>query len=161
MRSPYYFDGTVRKAIHELKYHNLRALADPLAGLLHTYLQMNNIDGDIIIPVPLHKSRLRRRGYNQSSLVATRLGKLAGIPVIEGGLARIKDSKPQARTKTGDERRKNVAEAFSCRDGNLQGRRVLLIDDVCTTGATLEACAETLKKTGVMSVWGLTIARES
>lgn len=161
IRSPYYFEGTVRKAIHELKYHNLRALADPLAELLYAYLQMNDIDGDIIIPVPLHQGRLRRRGYNQSGLIATRLGKLAGLPVIEDCIVRTKDSKPQARTKTGEERRENVAEAFICRDGNLQGRRVLLIDDVCTTGATLESCAETLKTTGVISVWGLTVARES
>jgi ComF family protein len=122
---------------------------------------MNDIDHDTIIPVPLHRGRLRQRGYNQSGLIATRLGKLAGLPVIENCLARIKDSKPQARTKTGEERRENVAEAFICRDSNLQGRRVLLIDDVCTTGATLEACAEALKRTGVISVWGLTIARES
>jgi ComF family protein len=161
IRSPFYFEGTIRKAIHELKYHNLRALADPLAELLYAYLRMNDIDGDIIIPVPLHRSRLRRRGYNQSGLLATRLGKLAGFPVLEDCLVRTKDSKPQARTKTGEERRENVAGAFVCRDGDLKGRRVLLVDDVCTTGATLEACANTLKKTGVVSVWGITIARES
>ena len=161
IRSPFYFEGTIRKAIHELKYYNLRALADPLAELLYVYMQMSDISCDIIIPVPLHRGRLRQRGYNQSGLLAARLGKLAGLPVIEDCLVRVKDSKPQARTKSGEERRENVSGAFICHDGNLQGRRVLLIDDVCTTGATLEACAETLKKKGVISVWGLTIARES
>lgn len=161
IRSIFYFDGIVRKAIHELKYYNVRALSNCLAEFLYTYLQTNKIDGDTIIPVPLHKDRLRQRGYNQSALLARKLGKLAGISVTEDRLVRIKDSKPQARTKTGGERRKNVTGAFLCNSDELKGSRIILIDDVCTTGATLEACAETLKNAGVISVWGLTIAREN
>jgi ComF family protein len=161
IRSIFYFDGIVRKAIHELKYYNLRALSDCIAEFLYTYLQTNKIDGDTILPVPLHRDRLRQRGYNQSALLAVKLGKLAGLPVIEDCLIRIKDSKPQARTKTGEERRKNVTGAFICKSNALRGSRIILVDDVCTTGATLEACAETLKKAGVTSVWGLTVARES
>jgi ComF family protein len=128
---------------------------------LYIYLQTNAIEGDAILPVPLHRARLRNRGYNQSALLAQKLGKLAGLPVVENCLIRIKDSEPQARTRTGEERRRNVAGAFACKDDVLSGSRVILIDDVCTTGATLEACAETLKHSGVTSVWGLTIARES
>ena len=161
IRSIFYFDGIVRKAIHELKYHNLRALSECLAELLYTYLWTNGIEGDTILSVPLHYDRLRDRGYNQSALLAVKLGRLSGMPVIEDCLVRVKGSKPQARTKTGEERRKNVTGAFNCKNDVLKGSRVLLIDDVCTTGATLEACAETLKRAGVKSVWGLTVARES
>jgi ComF family protein len=161
IRSVFYFDGIIRKAIHELKYYNLRALSVCLSEFLCTYFHANEMECDIILPVPLHRARLRQRGYNQSALLAKNLGRLTGLPVVEDCLVRIKESNPQARTKTGNERRKNVEDAFQCRGDVITGSRVILIDDVCTTGATLEACATTLKKSGVISVWGLTIARDS
>ena len=82
------------------------------------------------------------------------------LPVIDDSLCRLKDSLPQARTMTVDDRRKNVKDAFACRDEKLRDRSVILIDDVCTSGATLEACAEALLAVGAVSVWGLTLARE-
>ena len=111
------------------------------------------------MPVPLHRKRLRERGYNQSSLLAKELGKLANLPVVDDCLIRQRHAPPQARTATVDERRSNVADAFSCRDGRLKGKQVLLIDDVATSGATLDACAPALKA-GATSVWGLVLARE-
>jgi ComF family protein len=161
IRSIFYFDGIVRKAIHELKYYNLRALSDCLAEFMYQYLLATKIEGDIILPVPLHRKRIRSRGYNQSALLAVKLGKLSGITVDQDILVRTKDSVPQARTKTVQERQRNVDHAFICNDTMLKGSRIILIDDVCTTGATLEACAGTLKNSGAASVWGLTIARES
>lgn len=128
---------------------------------MYQYMQANKMECDIILPVPLHRNRLRSRGYNQSALLAIKVGKLSGIPVNQDNLVRIKDSIPQARTKTGKARQRNVDGAFICKDNKLKGSRIILVDDVCTTGATLEACAGTLKNTGVASVWGLTIARES
>jgi len=160
IRSPFRFDGVVRQAIHELKYRNLRALAAPLARLLSDYLGTNPVPGEVLVPVPLHRKRLRERGYNQSSLLAHELGRLTGLPVVDDCLVRQRHAPPQARTPTVDERRSNVAEAFTCRDHRLRDRQILLIDDVSTSGATLDACAAALKEVGATSVWGLVLARE-
>jgi ComF family protein len=124
-------------------------------------MKTNPVTGDILMPVPLHIKRLRFRGYNQSSLITRDLGKLTGLPVIEHCLTRLKDTPSQTRTKTADERHRNVVSAFSCTKGHINGKGVLLIDDVCTSGATLEACAIALKSAGAFSVWGLTLARET
>ena len=161
IRSPFRFDGVIRQAIHQLKYKNLRALAMPLARLLQGYLVANPIPGEVLVPVPLHPKRLRERGYNQSSLLAKELGKLAHLPVVDGCLARQRHTPPQARTSTVDERRNNVANAFICRDPGLQNKQVLLIDDVSTSGATVDACAAVLKACGAASVWGLVLAKEA
>ena len=160
IRSPFRFDGVVRQAIHQLKYRNLRALAEPLTELLNDYLATNPISGEVLVPVPLHQKRLRERGYNQSSLLAKELGKLTNLPVVDGCLIRQRHAPPQARTSTVEERRGNVDGAFACRGHRLNGKQVLLIDDVSTSGATLDACATALKAAGATSVWGLVLARE-
>jgi ComF family protein len=160
IRSLFRFDEVIRKVIHQLKYQNLRALSPCLAELLANYLQSNPLPGEAIIPVPLHPRRLRERGYNQSSLLTRELGGLINLPVIEDCLIRVKQAQPQARTTTLEERRRNVANAFACRDWQVRDKKIILIDDVCTSGATLESCATTLKANGAVSVWGLTLARE-
>lgn len=159
-RAPFRFDGVIREAVHQLKYKNLRALATPLTRLLYDYLSTNPVSGEVLVPVPMHPKRLRERGYNQSVLLARKLGKLTNLEVIDNCLQRIKLAPPQARTLTVEERKINVSGAFSCRDRRMKGKRVLLIDDVCTSGATLEACAAAVKRGGASSVWGLTLARE-
>lgn len=116
--------------------------------------------GDALVCVPLHPRRLRERGYNQSSLLTWELGKQVDLPVIDNCLVRVKQAKPQVRAADVEERRRNVADAFLCRDERVRGRQVILVDDVCTSGATLESCAAALKRRGVVSVWGLTLARE-
>ena len=160
IRSPFRFDGVIRQAIHQLKYGNLRALAVLLARLLSDYQIDTSVPGEVLVPVPLHPKRLRERGYNQSRLLAKELGKLVDLPVVDDCLVRERHSLPQARTSTVGERRRNVAGAFSCRDRRLQDKPVLLIDDVSTSGATLDACARALKEAGAASVWGLVLARE-
>ena len=160
IRSPFQFDGIMRQAIHQLKYKNLRALVEPLAGLLNDYLITNPIPGEVLVPVPLHRKRLRERGYNQSSLLAKELGKLLNLPVVDDCLIRQQHAPPQARTSTIEERRNNVAGAFTCHNYRLRDKQVLLIDDVSTSGATLNACATALKANGATSVWGLVLARE-
>ena len=160
IRSPFRFDGVIRQAIHQLKYRNLRALATPLAQLLKDYLSTNLIPGEVLVPVPLHRKRLRERGYNQSSLLVMELGKVTNLPVENDCLVRLRQAPPQARTPTVEERQSNVADAFACRDQRLRDKQVLLIDDVATSGATLDACATVLKAAGATLVWGLVLARE-
>ena len=160
IRSPFYFDGLMRQAIHQLKYKNLRDLVAPLAKILHDYVTTNPLPGEVLVPVPLHPKRLRERGHNQSGLLAQELGRLTGLPMIEDCLSRKEHTSPQARTINVEERRKNVANAFACVNDRLKDKKVLLIDDVSTSCATLNACATALKASGAVSVWGLTLARE-
>ncbi len=160
IRSPFRFAEVIRKAVHQLKYRNLKAISPCLAALLADYLQSNPLPGEALVPVPLHPRRLRERGYNQSSLLAHELGKLINLPVIEDCLIRVKEAQPQVRTATVEDRRMNVTDAFKCRNGKVRGKQIILIDDVCTSGATLESCAQALKSESVTSVWGLTLARE-
>jgi ComF family protein len=161
IRSPFRFDEVIRKAIHQLKYRNLKAISPCLAELLADYLRSNPLPGEALVYVPLHPRRLRERGYNQSSLLAGELGKRIDLPVIEDCLIRVKQAQPQVRAADVEERRRNVADAYVCRDERVSGKQIILIDDVCTSGATVESCAAALKSKGAASVWGLTLARES
>ena len=160
IRSPFRFDGVTRLAVHQLKYRNLRTLAEPLAQLLNDYLVRYPLPGEVLVPVPLHPKRLKERGYNQSALLAGELSKLNELPIIEDCLVRRQHTSPQAKTATVEERRSNVSEAFICHNDGLRSRQVILIDDVATSGATLDACAQALKAAGAASVWGLVMARE-
>lgn len=160
IRAPFRFGGVVREAVHEFKYRNLRILARPLAELMSDYLDRNPLPADVLVPVPLHPKRLRERGYNQSELLARELGKLVSLPLVGNQLVRRKYALPQARTNSVAQRRANMADAFACEGNALAGRRVLLVDDVSTSAATLDACAATLKNSGAASVWGLVLARE-
>ena len=160
IRSPYRFEGVVRQAVVLFKYHNLRALSPTLAGLLKGYLDSHPLPFDAVLPVPLHPRRQRQRGYNQSGLLARELSRLVGMPVMDGAIKRVRATPPQARAQGREERRGNVTSAFLCQERGLEGRNLLLVDDVCTTGATLDACAQALKKAGARAVLGLTLARE-
>jgi ComF family protein len=161
IRSLFRLDEVIRKAIHQLKYRNLKAISPCLAELLSDYFESNSLPGEALLCVPLHPRRLRERGYNQSGLLARELGRRVGMPVVEGCLIRVKQAQPQVRAVDVAERRRNVADAFVCRDERISGKQIILIDDVCTSGATLESCAAALKSKGAASVWGLTLARES
>lgn len=103
---------------------------------------------------------MRERGYNQAELLALELEKLINIPVVTDVLIRLRHTPPQARTTTVEERKRNIADSFACRDNRLQDQRVLLLDDVATSGTTLDTCAAVLKANGATSVWGLVMARE-
>jgi ComF family protein len=112
----------------------------------------------MIVPVPLHPWRFWRRGYNQAALLAGELGRRVGLPVDEAALRRVRATSSQMRLGAAD-RRRNVKGAFTCRPDRVQDKRVLLMDDVCTTGATLEACSDALRAGGATGVWALTLAR--
>ncbi len=151
--------GLVRDAVHRFKYGNLRAAAPELGELLAGYLAAHPIAGDVLAPVPLHPRRLRSRGYNQSELLAVELGKLTGLPVEKGLLERRKNTPPQVKAVSRDDRVENVRDSFVC-VGDAAGLKVILVDDVSTTGSTMSACAGVLKDGGAVSVWGLALAKE-
>ena len=111
------------------------------------------------MPVPLHSRRLRSRGYNQSALLARALGKLTGLAVDERLVSRTRDTPPQVRAASREQRRSNVEDSFRC-NAHVGSIDVILVDDVATTGSTLSACAAALKDAGAGSVWGLAVARE-
>lgn len=159
IRSPYMHEGLARDLVHSLKYNNLKALSKPMARLMARYLESNPLPADSLMAVPIHSRRMRKRGYNQSDLVAKELSHLVGLPRVNGPLIRLRNTASQVKLGA-QERRANVAGAFGCRDETLHNKRVLLIDDVCTTGATLNACATALKEAGAITVWGLTFSRE-
>ena len=151
------YSGLLRDAIHAFKYNGMRALADPLAHLLFRYLTMS-CDmpwgrAECVIPVPMHPAKERVRGYNQSALLAERLGAMAGLPVVEDVLVRTAHRKPQVELAAA-RRRVNVTEAFDVRDRDaLSGRTVLLVDDVATTCSTIHECSVTLLAGGARRVY--------
>jgi ComF family protein len=160
-RSLYLYEGAAREAVRALKYNYLSALAEPMAQLMAHYVEEEEaIEADLLVPVPLYGRRQRLRGYNQSALLARELSRLGGLPLAERGLARCRNTPPQARSAGAEARRGNVADAFKADRRWVEGKRILLIDDVMTTGATLDACARVLREAGAASVWALTFARE-
>jgi ComF family protein len=161
LRAYAFHGGSLRRAINQFKYEGLRSLAVVLGELMSLgwgVLFSEDRVTDVIVPVPLHPRRQRKRGYNQSALLARELGVRVGCPVVEDVLVRTRPTPPQVGLDA-DERRANVEGAFECVGDGLAGSGVLLVDDVYTTGATLEAACAALRDTGVSSVWAYTLAR--
>lgn len=149
----------LRDLIHLLKYGKVKTLADPLAELLSAALPRDE-RFDALTPVPLHWRRQWQRGFNQSEALAGALSRRTGIPTIRA-LRRVRPTAAQAGLSNAG-RRRNVAAAFASRERSrelLAGKRILLIDDVMTTGSTAAACALALKRAGAARVALLTVAR--
>ncbi|MBI3733732.1 MAG: ComF family protein [Chloroflexi bacterium] len=157
VRAVAHYDGHLRRAIHAFKYERLTALAEPLGAILADYLVGHSLPHTLILPVPLHPERERERGYNQSLLLAAVVGRHSRVPVNHRVLARVRNTRPQVGLNE-QERQDNLLGAFRC-TGRVDDQQVLLIDDVCTTGATMSQCALALRAAGARSVWGLTLAR--
>jgi ComF family protein len=154
-----FYGHPVSLAIHAFKYRGRKDLARPLAGYLIAYLQTHPLPFDGLVPVPLHPERRAARGFNQSELLAHAVGSALGLPVYEGVIARVRATPPQVHLKR-QQRLENVKDAFAATvPGALRGGRFLLIDDVCTTGATLQAAAQALHEAGADEIWALTVAR--
>ena len=151
------FAHPLRDAIHSFKYNNGRDLARPFGVRMAAHWQRHGFAADLIVPVPLHAGRLAERGYNQAALLARELSRGVSVPIDETALVRRKATLQQALLKA-VERRENVRDAFVCRS-DMAGRSVALVDDVATTGSTLEACAAALRAAGATSVWAFTLAR--
>ena len=153
-RAPYVFEGPARTLVHQLKYEGMRALAEPMGELLVISLLENPMTIDLVVPVPLHGLRRRRRGFNQSELLARTVAYRTGLQLETSALRRRRGTPPQVQESERPRRESNVQGAFRCSDA-VAGRRILLIDDVLTTGATARECARTLKAAGAASVWAL------
>lgn len=159
-RSLFAYDGPVKDAVHNFKYNERLDLARYFGTeLCHEAGKIGQFD--LIVPVPLHRRRLAARGFNQSALIASKLAKLLSIPTDLDSLQRVKNIDPQVGMER-DERIKNVKGAFAVlpkRVQKISDRNILLIDDVLTTGATVNECSKVLIKFGAESVRVLTIAR--
>lgn len=149
------------EAIHRLKYGGKTALSGPLGALAKaTFCQFWNAGSiDLLLPVPLHIKRLRQRGFNQAQLVNKKWAAREGIPLDGFILSRNRWTEPQTSLARA-ERRRNVRGAFSLRNPDkAKGQRILVVDDVFTTGATVNECARVLMKAGARWVDVLTLAR--
>jgi ComF family protein len=152
------YEGGLRDALHAFKFGGRRALAGPLGDLAAEQCVGSLPDGiDALVPVPLARERERERGFNQAALLARRIGQRLAAPTRAGWLVRTRATRPQSDLSAA-ERRANVRGAFRACEV-VAGRHVLLIDDILTTGATLDACARALRAAGARRVGVLTVAR--
>jgi ComF family protein len=161
LRSPYRYSGLLMEAIQKFKYNMETHLTSSLGNLLLSFAKasMPDLHDFLVIPVPLHRRRLRERGFNQSLLLARVLSTGLGNQLDYLSLIRNRYTQAQTGLKK-KERRKNVKNAFSVIYPNaIKHKKILLIDDVFTTGHTLNECARTLKKSGASAVICLTLAR--
>jgi ComF family protein len=159
-RCPFVYEGAAREAIHALKYQGVSAIAEVMARAMAECLEAWRPPATALVPVPLTGARRRGRGYNQAEMLARELSKLSGLPVVTGVMVRRRGALPQARAADEAARRANVADAFAVRRRRRLTGPLLLVDDVMTSGATLDACARALRGAGHGPVYGLTFARE-
>lgn len=160
-RSAAYAEGPVLEAIHRYKYKRELYIEPFLARLLIEAVRgrLNPVDWDFIVPIPLHPKKEREREFNQAELLGKRLGQAISLPVNPNAVARVVQTPSQTKLRR-EERFKNVRKAFAARAGaDLRGARVVLVDDVFTTGATANGCAQALLDGGAARVCVWTVAR--
>lgn len=153
------YAGPLRQAVIALKYQGRHGVAATLVTLLEPTMRPLVREDDLLIPVPLHPARLRERGYNQAAILAAELAERLSCDVAPDSLRRIRPTAQQTRMASAAERRSNVQGAFQTVDAAVAGRRVWLVDDVCTTGATLHAAAAALRDAGARDINGAVVAR--
>ncbi|MFA5318584.1 MAG: double zinc ribbon domain-containing protein [Patescibacteria group bacterium] len=177
-----YDNKIIKRGIKTLKYRFIYSISGELAKLLILFLEkqkekaqfsewigqvempkdtpdiLENFSNAIIMPVPLHKKRLKWRGFNQAEKLALPIAEHFNLRVDTENLQRIKNNKQQAKLKEKD-RHKNISGIFSWEGVDLKGEYIILVDDVVTTGSTLEECAKILKKAGAIEVWGAVVAK--
>lgn len=159
--SPLYYKDKVRASVHRYKFGGCSAYSRCYAALMSDCVE-NNLDCrsiDVISWIPLSKKRLRQRGYDQARLLAEEIAAKTGLPCRQL-LQKVKNNSAQSLTRDAKQRRKNVAGVYALDDGaDVSGLRILLVDDVVTTGATMSEAARILRKEGAKSVFGVTLAR--
>jgi competence protein ComFC len=154
------FDDYYKELIHQFKYGKKIPLGKRLGGRLGKTINDDShfSKSDYLIPVPLHKSRCRERGFNQSEIVADQISKITGIPILKNVLKRKKNTKDQTNLSR-EEREENVRGAFVVTYSEMiKGKNIILVDDVITTGATLTECARILNQSGAQQILATTIA---
>lgn len=159
-RGAFLYEGSIRELIHRYKYGYRVHLRRPLALLAMEHLTpfVLSVAPHVIVPVPLHRSRLRERGFNQALLMGSIMARKWNLPLLRDTLRRIRPTAPQV-TLSARERTTNVRGAFAVSDPvGIGGRRVLLLDDVATTGSTVAECARVLKGAGADAVFVATVA---
>ncbi len=147
--------------VEQLKYHGASDVVRAVSSLCEQNIYVQSLIGSVdgIVPVPLHPARFRERGFNQSQYIAESIGSVLHVPVLSSTLVRSRQTKQQARLSL-EERKENVVDAFVCATSEgMVGKRILLVDDVLTTGSTVDACARVLMGAGAQSVRVLTLAR--
>jgi ComF family protein len=158
-------DPLASAAVWHLKYRGIRSMARPLAHLMaRRWASTGNpewfSESPLLVPVPLHPERLDERGYNQAELLACELGRITAMTVAPDALARVRRTASQVQAHSRRERLENMHGAFrAMHPERVAGRDIILIDDVCTTGATLQACTIALRSAGARKVHAMVLAR--
>ncbi len=154
------FEGVIKEAVHLFKYKGMVSLLNTFSAIILEFIE-RNIDMkkiDAIVPIPLHPVKLRERGFNQAYLLSLSIAKRYNIPISTGNLIKTKATRPQS-TLGRNQRLKNLKGAFSVkRSERLKGKSVLLVDDVYTTGTTIDNAAEALKKAGIKNIKAMILA---
>ncbi len=159
-----YNNFIVKKLINQFKYEPyIKELSKPLSSLIVAHLinlnKVENFQDYILAPIPLHKKKLKKRGFNQASEIAKELSKILKISFFDDILIKTKQTPAQMELKK-EEREKNIKGIFLCqKPETIQRKKILLVDDVFTTGSTMEESALTLKKAGAKEIWGIVVAR--
>ncbi|EOS25748.1 comF family protein [Lachnospiraceae bacterium 3-1] len=153
------YKGIVRDSLYRFKYHNRQEYAEYYSSeLIREYGEwINKCNIQAVVPIPLSKKRLRQRGFNQAALVARKIGKKMNLPVFCDVLLRIKDTKAQKELND-EERKNNLKRAFKTRTNKVQLDHILLIDDIYTTGSTMNEAAKELKRAGVEKIYCLSVS---
>lgn len=152
------FEGPLREGIHSLKYHQNIGLGDFFGPYLISVVENRQWNPDLVVPVPISKSRRKTRGYNQSELLSRPLAQYFHLPHPNDALIRLKDTESQIHLSA-EERFNNMDDAFFGNPAKLKGKTILVIDDIITTGATMNQCAKALVKAGAEKVYGLSVAK--
>ena len=159
--SPFFYEGLIKNSIHDLKYKRVRDIAGELSGLLADYLVKYKVvfpQEALLIPAPLHSYRRRERGFNQAELIGHLLSERIGVNLEKEVLIKTKSTKSQVELSA-EERRQNLAGVFAVKNPEkILNKNIILLDDVKTTGSTLEEAAGVLKSAGVKRVWAITVA---
>ena len=160
--SAFVYNDAMQESIFRYKYGGRKEYADFYAETMAQYLgkEIRSFKADALIPVPLHKSRLRKRGFNQSALIARKLGKILDIDVAEKLVERVKRTSPQKNLNR-EERRKNLKRAFKISKNDVKLTRVIIVDDIYTTGSTVDEIALLLRAAGVREVYVATLCSGS